>query len=124
MWRYYQPNPAGLNVGDCTVRALCAVTGEDWRTVHKALCDLSRGMSDMPSADRVWWEMLRRLGFDRQRIIDRCPDCYTVRDFCEDHPRGVYILGPHEHAVAVISGEYWDSWDSGSTVPTYYFRRL
>ena len=123
MWRYYQPNPQGLNVGDCTVRSICAVTGLDWYTVHDALCDLSRSMADMPSADRVWWELLRRYGFTQKRMIDRCPDCYTVSDFARDHPGGIYVLGPHEHAVAVIDGQYWDSWNSGATVPTYYFTR-
>ncbi len=71
MWRYYQPNPLQINVGDCTVRAICAVTGMDWDTAHKELCDLSREMGDMPSADRVWWTFLERLGFTRQRMIDR-----------------------------------------------------
>lgn len=122
-WREFNPNPAGLHVGDCTVRAICAVTGLDWYTVHDELCGLSRDMADMPSADRVWWELLRRYGFERRRMIDRCPDCYTVADFAADHPEGIYILGPHEHAVAVIFGDWLDSWDSGATVPTFYFRR-
>lgn len=120
-WVHWNPNPRGLNVGDCTVRAICAATGMDWNTVHKALCDLSGDMADMPSADRVWWTFLEQLGFTRQRMIDRCPDCYTVRDFCRDHPNGIYILGPKEHAVACINGDWWDSWDSAKTVPTYYF---
>lgn len=124
MWRYFNPNPKRLNVGDCTVRSICAATGMDWNTVHKALCDLSGDMADMPSADRVWWELLRQIGFKQKRMIDRCPECYTVSDFCRDHPRGIYILGPHEHAVCAINGDWLDSWDSGHTVPTYYFRRL
>lgn len=123
MWYSYNPNPLGLNVGDCTVRAICAVTNGTWDDVHKALCDLARDMADMPSADRVWWEMLRQLGFARQVILDTCPDCYTIKDFCKDHPYGKYILGPHEHAVAVVDGNYFDSWDSGDTVPTYYFAK-
>lgn len=123
MWRYYQPNPRQIDVGDCTVRAICAVTRLNWYTVHKALCDLSADMADMPSADRVWWTLLEQFGFSKRRLIDRCPDCYTVSDFAKEHPRGAYILGPHEHAVAVIDGDYWDSWDSGATVPTYYFVR-
>ena len=123
MWHQYNPNPLGLIVGDCTVRAICAVTGRSWSDVHRDLCSLARGMADMPSADRVWWEYLRQNGFTRHKMIDRCPDCYTVADFAADHSRGVYVLGPHEHAVAVIDGEWWDSWDSGNTVPTYFFRR-
>lgn len=123
MWRQFNPNPQGLLVGDCTIRSICAVTGQDWRTIHRAQCDLSEQMADMPSADRVWWELLRRYGFDRQRMIDQCPNCYTVADFAADHPHGLYVLGPKEHAVAVIDGDWWDTWDSGSTVPAYYFWR-
>ena len=123
MWIKYNPNPLGLNVGDCTVRSICAATGMDWNAAHKALCDLSEDMADMPSADRVWWTFLEQIGFTRKRMIDRCPDCYTVADFARDHPRGVYILGPNEHAVACINGNWWDSWDSGMTIPTYFFQR-
>ena len=123
MWNYFNPNPRGLHVGDCTVRSICAVTGLDWHTVHKALCDLSGDMADMPNADRGWWALLEQMGFSRKKMIDRCPECYTVADFCRDHPNGIYILGPKEHAVATIFGDYWDSWDSGLTVPAYYFRR-
>lgn len=123
MWRPYNPNPQGLNVGDCTVRSICAVTGRDWYAIHKELCDLAREMADMPSADRCWWELLRRYGFARQRMIDHCPDCYTIADFARDNPRGVFVLGPKQHAVAVIDGDWLDSWDSGNTVPTYFFRR-
>lgn len=124
MWIEYNPNPKKLHVGDCTVRSICAVTGLDWHTVHKALCDLSEDMADMPSADRVWWTLLEQMGFARKKMIDRCPECYTVEQFAFDHPRGIYILGPHEHAVALIDGNWWDSWDSALTVPTYYFRRI
>lgn len=124
MWKYFNNNPFKLNVGDCTVRAICAATGMDWYTAHKALCDLSADLGDMPSADRVFRALLEQMGFSKIRIIDRCPDCFTVSDFAKAHPRGVYILGPHEHVVTVIDGDWWDSWDSGNTVPTYYFRRL
>ena len=124
MWRHFNPNPQGLNVGDCTVRSICAATGLDWHTVHRALCDLSGDMADMPSADRVWWTLLEQFGFARKKMIDRCPDCYTVEQFAFDHPRGIYILGPHEHAVCIYNGDWLDSWDSGKTVPTYYFRRI
>lgn len=124
VWKKWNPNPLGLNVGDCTIRSICAVTGQSWYAVHDQLCALSRDMGDMPSADRVWWELLRRYDFTRRRMIDRCPECYTIADFAFDHPHGVYVLGPREHAVAVIEGDWWDSWDSGGTVPTYYFRRI
>ena len=124
MWRRFQPNPFNISTSDCTVRAVCAVTGLDWRTAHRILCELSGELGEMPDRNRSWWAFLRAIGFTQFRLIDTCPDCYTVADFARDHPHGRYILGPHEHAVAVIDGDWWDSWDSGLTVPTYYFRRL
>lgn len=124
MWRYFQPHPYGLNIGDCTIRAICAVTGKSWDTALKELCAVSYEMKDMPSANRVFGVYMARHGFGKQRLIDQCPDCITVADFASEHPRGVYILGPHEHVVAVIDGDWWDSWDSGNTVPTYYFRKF
>lgn len=123
MWRPFNPNPQGLMVGDCTVRAICAVTGWNWYDAHEATFLKSRDMADVQDADRVWWDVLRDLGFTHQRMIDRCPDCYTVADFALDHSDGIYVLGPKEHAVAVIDGDWWDSWDSGRTVPAYYFWR-
>lgn len=122
-WVYYNPNPQGLLVGDCTIRAICAVTGFDWITVHRMVSSLSEDMADMPSSDRVWWSLLEQFGFNWIEMINQCPDCYTVADFAYDHPLGDYILGPKEHAVAVINGDWYDTWDSGNTVPTYYFRR-
>ena len=120
MWRRFQPNPDKITTGDCTVRAICAVTGMDWISAHTALCELSREMSDMPSENRVWWSFLRGIGF-RQMFLPECPDCMTVAEFAALHPRGVYVLGPFGHAVAVISGDWWDAWDSGETVPLYFF---
>ena len=67
--------------------------------------------------------LLEQFGFKLAKIIDQCPNCYTVSDFAYDHPLGDYILGPKEHAVAVINGNWYDTWDSGDMVPTYYFRR-
>ena len=120
-WQPYQPNPSNLTTGDCTVRAICAVTGLDWKTAHRALCEFARDMDDMPAENRVWWAFLRGIGFRKIRLPDACPDCYTVRDFARDHPAGKYVLGPAQHAVAVIDGDWWDAWDSGNTVPLYFF---
>ena len=91
--------------------------------VHLAQSVLSSVMSDMPSSDRVWWKLLKMIGYDRVQIVDQCPDCYTVAEFAHDHPHGKYVLGPLEHAVAVIDGNWYDTWDSGQTIPLYYFER-
>ena len=122
-YRFFNPNPLGKFVGDCTIRAICAVTELDWYEIHRQQSDLSRIMADMPSSDDVWWELLRLHGFRKVKLLDSCPNCYTVADFSYDHPSGLFVLGPKEHAIAVIDGDWYDTWDSGATVPLYYLRR-
>ena len=80
-------------------------------------------MCDMPSANRVWGQFLKDKGFRKVQIPDVCPECYTVREFCRDNPRGIYVLGTGEHVVCVRNGDYFDSWDSGMEIPIYYFER-
>ena len=122
-WVSYNANPDGDRVGDCVVRAISAAIGKSWEETYVGLCVQGFLLRDMPSADRVWGAFLRSQGF-RRSMIDADPaDCYTVRDFCEDHPHGEYILAISGHTVFVRNGQYLDSWDSGSEVPLYYWER-
>ena len=78
-------------------------------------------MADLPNSNAVWGAYLKKLGFKREVIPNTCPDCYTVEDFCEDHPEGTYVLGTGSHTVTVIDGNAYDAWNSLSELPTYYF---
>lgn len=80
-------------------------------------------MYDMPSSNEVWGAYLKSLGFSKRIISNSCPDCYSVREFCNDHPVGRYLLATGSHVIAVIDGNYFDTWDSGDEVPTYYFTK-
>ena len=35
---YFNPNPSKKLVGDCVIRAISKLTGQDWRDVHTDLC--------------------------------------------------------------------------------------
>ena len=78
-------------------------------------------MSDMPSSDSVWNEYLKSKGLTRYIVPDTCPNCYTVRQFADEHPTGIYVVFVGQHVVAVIDGNYIDTWDSGDRVPIYYW---
>lgn len=121
MWRKYNPNPQGKAVGDCTVRAISKALGKRWEEVYIDLCDMGLKMCDMPSANAVWGAYLHRQGFTRSVIPNTCPTCYTVDDFCHEHPRGVYILALSGHVCCVCNGDVFDSWDSRSETPIYFW---
>ena len=120
---YYNPNPLKLSVGDCVIRAISCALNKSWKETYVEIVTQGFMMYDMPSANRVWGQYLKSKGFRKYQIPDTCPDCYTVRDFCYEHPRGIYILGTGEHVVCVKNGHYFDSWDSGNEIPIYYFKR-
>lgn len=122
MWVKYNPNPCGRsNVGDCVVRALSAALNIDWESAFWMLCDSAFQMCDMPSGNSVMTAIMRKNGFYRGSISPQCPDCYNIKDFCAEHPIGIYVLGTGSHVVCVIDGDYYDSWDSGDEIPQYYF---
>lgn len=123
MYRYYNPHPYGRNVGDCTVRAIEKATGRSWGETYLALCVQGYIDCDMPSANSVWGNYLRKIGYRRYIVPDTCPNCYTVEDFAEEHPKGTYIVALSGHVVCVKDGVIWDSWDSGGGVPLYYWAK-
>lgn len=121
MYREYNPNPRGARVGDCSVRAIAKALGKTWNEAYMDLAIRGLLMADMPNADRVWGNTLYRCGFHRHVIPNTCPDCYTVEQFCEDHRRGKYVLSLGGHVLTAEDGCYFDSWDSGSETPIYFW---
>ena len=118
---YFNPNPLGKRVGDCVIRAIGKLTGQDWETVYRDIADAGFELCDMPSSNAVWAVYLKRLGYRRFVIPDACPNCYTVRDFCLDNPQGKFLLATGSHVVTVINGDYYDAWNSGDEIPVYFW---
>ena len=124
-FEYLNLNPSQKIVGDCVVRAVAAATGENWEKTYIALAFQGFLLKDLLNSDSVWGTYLLNSGFERHIIPDTCPsDCYTVADFAMEHPTGTYVLGTGSHAVAVIDGKYMDVWDSGNTIPIYYYEKV
>ena len=124
MYKHYNPNPIRTDpVGDCTVRALSAALDTDWETAHVMLDYASYMMGDISNSNAVMAAVLRQHGFYREAIPNTCPDCYSAREFVEEHPNGVFVLGTGTHFVTVKDGEIYDSWNSSDEIPQYYFYR-
>lgn len=123
MYSHYNKNPLGKNVGDCTVRAISKATGKSWEDTYLALCMQGLIDCDMPSANAVWGNYLRKLGFRRHIVPDTCPECYSVSDFARENPRGTFILALSGHVVCVQDGVIYDSWNSGNETVLYFWER-
>ena len=122
-YKYYNPNPANNDTGDCVVRAISKALNQTWDETYWDLCDQGYLMGDWGDSNRVWDTYLRENGFIRKVIPNTCPRCYTVEDFCHDNPYGIFILATGNHVVAVIDGIAYDSWNSLREVPIFYYVR-
>lgn len=122
MWIKSNPNPLKKEVPDCVIRAVSIALGRSWFDIYDDLCRLGKQECNMPSADAVWGKYLYRMGFEPFLLPQSCPVCVNVRTFCLMYPEGRYIIGTGTHAVAVINGDYYDSWDSGEQVPSFFWR--
>ena len=123
MYRHLNPNPTGKQNNDCLVRTLAIVFEIPW---EKALMDLTQYamlIYSMPNNDDTLSLYLKEKGFKREIIPNTCPACYTVKDFCMDHPEGTFIVLTSGHAIPVIDGYYYDATDSGNDIPMYYWEK-
>ena len=118
---FKNPNPIKNLVGDCVIRGISILTEQTWDYTYVQISRKGYEMYDMPSSNEVWGSYLKSRGYTKRIIPGRCPDCYTVRDFCRDNPKGRFLLATGTHVVAVIDGDYYDTWDSGNEIPIYYF---
>ena len=123
LWIKYNANPMENNTDDCAVRAVAVALDVDWDTAYDLIAENAKYMAEMMHRNVAWWSVLRQNGFSRAIIPNTCPDCYSVADFCREHPRGVYVLGFYDHVASIVDGKLIDSWDSRNEIPIYYWYR-
>lgn len=122
-YQFYNPNPLHKSVGDCVIRALCKAFDNDWYDMYSQVTVQGYSLCDMPSSNAVWGQYLKENGYKRYIIPNTCPDCYTIGQFAEDNPVGTFILATGSHVVTAIDGIVYDSWDSTSEIPLFYWRK-
>ena len=122
-WEYYNPSPDGRNVGDCSIRAISKALDTDWETAYAMAAMTGFSMNDMPSSNSVIGSVLRQHGFKRYAVPDECPDCYTIEDFADENPQGLYVVGTGNHVVCIVDGTVYDSWNSLQERPQFYWHR-
>ena len=91
MFRYYNANPFGRLVNDCTVRAISLATEQSWDSTYKKL--INDYLADQ---------------FPRF-----CPEerIYTLADFLDLKLPGRWLVTMSGHITCVIDGICYDTFD-------------
>lgn len=121
MYSYYNANPLKNRVGDCVIRAISKALNQPWEYTYIDLTIQGYLMKDLLSSNAVWGAYLKSKGFTRDIISNDCPECYTIEDFCNEHPKGTFIIGTGTHCVTVENGCVFDTWNSSGEVPIYFY---
>lgn len=116
---YFQPNDKDLKdqYGDCTIRALAKALNVSWLEAYDAMIPICReeqtsNIFDVPAKKRA--TLLERLGFTYTGVSNKKGTKRpTVDEFAKAHKNGRYIAMVAHHAVAIVDGKYYDTWDSG-----------
>lgn len=121
MWIRYNANPVANRIEDCAIRAVAVALNISWDDAFDLIARSAKAMGAVMHLNAAFGAVLRQHGFRRYIIPNTCPDCYTIKDFCQDHPTGTYVVGTDSHVVACIDGDYIDSFDSGDLIAIYYW---
>ena len=120
MYQFYNPNSLGLSTGDCVVRALSKLLNQSWDQTYTELALNGFILARMPSDNAVHTSYMEQHGYV-MHTLPPCPHCITVREFSEMYPRGRFLLATGDHVIALIDGVYYDIFDSGQEIVSYYF---
>ena len=111
MFRYYNVNPRGRHVNDCTVRAISLATGRSWDATYEELSNFAQAQAIMPDDVRYIDEYLHR----RFEKVCDCEGLHiTVEDFVSKHMKGTYLITMAGHITCSINGVIYDTFDPSS----------
>ena len=119
MWIEYNPNPAKNRTEDCAIRALAKALDTDWDGAFALVAAEAFKQKQTCHSNAVSWAILREHGFQKSPPPHTCPDCFTVEDFCNLNPEGLFVVYSEGHVATVEDGAVWDTWDSTGKVPLY-----
>lgn len=123
MYKVFNNNPLGLSTGDCVVRGVSKLLDQSWNQTYTELCLVGYQKCMMPSTNAVHIQYLEQFGYRLYTLPSSCPSCITVKEFSNMFPNDKYLLCTGDHVVALLFGDYYDSFDSGNEIVTYYFTK-
>lgn len=91
---------------DCSVRALCKVTGLSWDIVYAKLFEVAEEYKAMPDSIKVITKVAEEYGFKKVSDISCCAAAFML-----SNQFGKYMIELEDHIFAYVSGTMYDSVD-------------
>lgn len=108
MFQYYNANPLGRNVNDCSVRAISLAEENSWDETYEKLSFFARKQgitfSEIEFIDQYLMEQYESYCFKKD-------DFYTVADFLKLKLEGRWLITMSGHITCAIDGICYDTFD-------------
>lgn len=113
MFRYYNANPLGRCVNDCSVRAISLATNRTWDETYAKLAHFAREQgitfSEVEFIDDYLADQFEKL--DR-----RDWNIETLGDFLDLNLRGRWLVTMAGHITCVVDGVCYDTFDPSDRI--------
>lgn len=108
MFQFYNANPRGRRVNDCTVRAISLATNKSWDETYRELSHYAQLLCIMPDDITYIDEYLE----EHFQKVYECKECRVrVSEFVERNPFGTFLITMNGHITCVIDGIIYDTFD-------------
>lgn len=108
MFCFYNANPRGRHVNDCTVRAISKATNRSWDEIYRELSHYAQLLCIMPD-DVTYIDEYLETHFEKIYLCKKCR--LTIREFVEHNPLGTFLITMNGHITCVIDGVIYDTFD-------------
>lgn len=112
MFNFYNANPRGRRVNDCTVRAISLATGMTWDAAFKELSEFARAQAIMPD-DVIYIDEYLDRHF-KLSYSSKNDHRITVGEFAKQNPYGTYLITMRGHITCCKDGVIYDTFDPSS----------
>lgn len=123
-WVEFNPNPGkNTKANDCTIRAYCAAEGLSWDEAYDIASQAGKDNAYMPNDKSTVEKIItEKFGYEVCKL-EKGEKKLTVSEFAIKYNVGTYLVMVARHLVAVVDGQYYDSWDCGDKKVSKYFEK-
>jgi len=123
-WVEFNPNPGhNAKANDCTIRAYCAAEKISWEEAYDIASQTGKDNAYMPNdKPNVAKIITEKFGYEECKL-EKDERKMTVNEFAIKYNIGTYLVMVARHLVAVVDGQYFDSWDCGDKKVSKYFAK-
>ena len=107
MFIYYNANPFGRLINDCTVRAISLATNTSWNNTYEKLSNFARKQGCMFD-DIMYIDGFLDKNF--HKVYTRTDSRkMTVEEFINKYNKGIYLITMRGHITCCIDGVIYDT---------------